>query len=305
MSDRGRLLLTGATGFLGRHVLNEALNAGFEVHATARSAGKSAEMSEPRVVWHHLDLRDGAATSGLIRELVPSHLVNAAWDTRHGTYWTSDENNIWVATALDMIEAFADCGGRRFVQIGSCAEYEWGSGVLREDVAPENPATPYGRAKLAVHRALHEAAANRGFSAATARIFFAFGPFENEARIIPSLCRALSSGAPCSIANPGKVRDPLFVTDAARAVMAIAQSEAVSGAVNVGSGEPVALGDVGLYLETLSKTTGLLSLGAREKGSNDALVADISKLTSTGWTRAVPLWQGLHQAYSWWADGPL
>ncbi len=301
MTDRNRLFLTGATGFLGRHVLKEALHAGFEIHATARSASRTEQLTEPNVVWHHLDLRDSAATAGLVRELAPTHIVNAAWDTRHGAYWTSYENNVWVATALDMIDAFADCGGRRFVQIGSCAEYEWGSGVLYEDVTPESPATPYGRAKLAVHHTLQEASAKRGFSAATARIFFAFGPFENEARIIPSLCRALSSGAPCSIANPGQVRDPLYVTDAARAVMAIAQSEAVSGAVNVGSGEPGALGDVGLYLETLSKTTGLLSLGAREKGCNDALVADISKLTSTGWTRAIPLWEGLHQTYSWWA----
>lgn len=301
MPDDRRLLLTGATGFLGRHVLKEALSAGFQVHATARSASKSAQMSESEVVWHHLDLRDGAATARLVRELAPTHIINAAWDTRHGTYWTSDDNSIWVATALDMIDAFANCGGRRFVQIGSCAEYDWGSGVLHEDVTPENPATPYGRAKLAVHHALQEASAKRGFSAATARIFFAFGPFEREARIIPSLCRALSSGERCSIANPDQVRDPLFVSDAARAVVTIAQSATVSGAVNVGSGEPVALGDVGLYLEDLSKTTGLLSFGGSDMGRDDAIIADISKLTSTGWTRTVPLWQGMHQTYSWWA----
>jgi nucleoside-diphosphate-sugar epimerase len=304
VSEERRLLLTGATGFLGRHILSAAIKAGYEVHASARNAGKRLPSSASSVTWHHLDLRDRDAAEVLVKKVAPSHMVNAAWDTRHGTYWTSDENQDWLATASSMIVAFGRSGGRRFVQIGTCAEYAWGSGEPLDESAPEVPATPYGRAKLAVHRFLQEEAARTGFEAATARIFFAFGPHENPSRLIPALCRALHERRNCRIANPGQVRDPLFVTDAALAVVAILESMHIRGAVNVGSGDRLTLGEVGRFLETCSGTSGLLDLNSDESTSTDMLAAEISKLRSTGWTSSVSIWQGLRKSYQWWSTSP-
>lgn len=116
-----RLLLTGATGFLGRHILSAAVEAGFEVHCVARNPEKVAELEDIGAEWHIADLLSADSAAGLVASIVPSHIIHAAWDTRHGAYWTSLENMSWVAATLRIIEAFAHLRGKRFVQIGSCA----------------------------------------------------------------------------------------------------------------------------------------------------------------------------------------
>ena len=89
-----RVLLTGASGFIGRHALVALAGAGHEVHAVARRRGPDA----PGVSWHEADLLDGCE---VVDEVEPELLVHLAWYAKHGRFWTSLENVRWVEASLE------------------------------------------------------------------------------------------------------------------------------------------------------------------------------------------------------------
>ena len=253
------------------------------------------------ITWHAIDLRDSDAAAALVRDVSPSSIVNAAWDTRHGTYWTSDENALWAESAKAMLLASGNArSGVRFVQIGTCAEYQWEDIPLAETRTLQHPATPYGRAKLSVHRALAEATERGAISGVTARLFFPFGPHENDRRLIPSLCRALIRGTSYSIENPCQIRDFLPVADAARAILGLAGAAKATGAVNIASGRGLALREIGEGLERLAGNAGVIRYGTRSPRRGDRVIAAVSKLADLSLTGQTPLWQALAETFSWW-----
>src|SRR5688572_5048389 len=140
-----RVLVTGASGFLGLHALPVLAARGFEVHAT--SLRKQPVV--PGVRWHQSNLLDEQSIARLIAEVRVSHLLHLAWCAVPGRFWTAPENLLWAGASLNLIRAFRDHGGERVVVAGTCAEYDWHAGPCREDTTPIRPATVYGRCKHA------------------------------------------------------------------------------------------------------------------------------------------------------------
>lgn len=298
-----RLLITGARGFIGRHCIQPALEAGYEVHGTVSSKSVPDDLKDLPVKWHTSDLLAPDACDQLIHDIRPSHVLHTAWVTAHGDYWESPDNLLWVAASAKLIHAFAEQGGKRFVTVGSCAEYDWANDIFNEDTTPENPATLYGEAKLAVSRILMAAARTQEFSAANGRIFFGYGPYENEKRIIPYACQTLARQEIASFASGQLLRDFMHVSDIGRGMVALLQSD-IAGGCNISSGEPVRLADI---VEIIGKQSGhpdLVKLGAFPDRAGDPplLVGDNRKLLATGWTQEISLQEGLAQTYKWWQE---
>jgi nucleoside-diphosphate-sugar epimerase len=199
-----------------------------------------------------------------------------------------------------MARVFATCGGRRFIQLGSSAEYGPANGSCVERVTPDRPKSRYGQAKLAAFEAV-EAAANDRFEAVEARIFFVYGPGENPARFVPLLCRAHLAGKVPSIGSGRQVRDLLHADDAAGALLAVAASAGLCGIINIGSGTPVTLAEVARLIAGVAgaDSTGLGARGDR-KDEPLLLVPAVERLRSTGWSPAIELEEGLSRTFAWW-----
>ncbi len=217
-----RALVTGGSGFLGRQIVVALRMAGVEVAAPAR---RQADLLRDAG-------RQAAAAAGA--EL----LVHAAWVTRPAEYWRSPDNVAWTAATIDLVRRFAAAGGRRAVLVGSCAEYDWASAAPGPwpESRPCRPQTPYGAAKLLAWTWLRGC----GLSVANARVFWPVGLHEHPERLLPRLIRAAAGGPRLPVGPADLTRDLIDVRDAGAAVAALALSP-VTGAVNIGAGQPVSL----------------------------------------------------------------
>jgi nucleoside-diphosphate-sugar epimerase len=294
----GRLIVTGATGFIGRPAVQRAVEQGFSVHAISR---RMPDTAHPGVAYHVADLvgqRERA--HALIREIGASHLLHLAWFAEPGSFWTSRENFRWVAATLDLAAAFADAGGRRFVGAGSCAEYDWQQGVCREDVTPLEPSTPYGVAKDAVRRLLGSWSLAAGVDVAWGRVFFVYGPGEHPDRLVASVARALLRGARAPCTEGSQRRDFLHVRDVAEAFIALVASP-YAGALNIASGQPT---EVRALVQRVAAEIGrpdLPDFGALPAPNAPPLiVGDTSRLNEAlHWVPRFDLDAGLRDAIAW------
>jgi nucleoside-diphosphate-sugar epimerase len=289
-----RVMLTGATGLIGRYTLDALLAQGHEVHAVARAPGAKGGGA----IWHEADLLEGSA---VVEEIAPEILVHLAWYAEHGKFWTSPENVRWVEASLALLRAFAAAGGRRAVIAGTCAEYEWSREVYNED-APLHPATLYGAAKHGLHVVSGAFAEQAGISLAWGRVFFLYGPFEAPGRFVPSIVLPLLRGEPAPMTEGTQRRDLMHAADVGAAFAALADG-GVTGAVNIASGSDVTLREVAELIAQELDRRQLLQVGASpmRPGEPPALIADVGRLRDeVGWSPALGLRDGLADAIAWW-----
>ena len=269
-----RVLLTGATGFVGSHAIPALRARGFEVRALGRRPPAAAD-----VAFHEVDLLDADAVRVAVSRMRASHLLHLAWYAEPGLYWRSPVNLDWVAASLALVRAFREAGGERAAAAGTCAEYAWGPERFGEHTSPCRPATLYGAAKDGTRRILEAYAGESGLSLAWGRLFFLYGPGEKAGRLVSDAIRALRAGERFGTSPGHQLRDFSHVADAAGAFAALVDS-AVTGPVNIGSGTAV---PVRAILERIGRLTGrgdLIDFGARQLavGEPASIAADVTRL---------------------------
>jgi nucleoside-diphosphate-sugar epimerase len=283
-----KVLLTGASGFLGRYVLNALQHHGIEVVAVGRTRPQAA------VPFLEADLLGLTDFSSLVRNAQATHLLHLAWYAEHGKYWTSMLNLRWVEATIRLVEAFSASDGQQVVIAGTCAEYDWTPGYCREDSTALNPDTLYGIAKDATRRLVMAICAQHQVSCAWGRIFLPFGRGESESRLIPSLIKVFQGERPPFGVNAMAFRDFLHASDVAEGFVRLL-SHGASGAYNVSSGEPTRLAAV---VTTVANLIGadprpVLALATERPGEPPLLVGENLKLKGLGWQPAFDFSQGL------------
>lgn len=306
-----KVLLTGATGFIGRHCLPSLLASGYEVHAISSKPNPGSRVSPysplptPHSLdWRQTDLLDAEQVAELVAGVRPTHLLHFSWFVVPGKFWTSPENLRWVQASLNLLNAFASNGGERVVVAGSCTEYDWGYGYCSEERTPLAPSTLYGSCKHALRIMLDAFAGQTGISAAWGRIFFLYGPHEHPSRLVASVIGSLLKDEPARCSPGEQMRDFLHVRDVADAFVALLEAD-VTGPVNIGSGQPVAVKEIVRKIADQVGRPGLVRLGALPAAPNESplVVADVRRLSEeVGWTPRYDLDDGLEQTIYWWRD---
>jgi nucleoside-diphosphate-sugar epimerase len=297
-----RVLVTGATGFIGRHALPALRRRGFDVHAVSSRSRESNELT----TWHFADLLDCDVADGLVERIEPTHLLHLAWYTEPGQFWTASVNVQWLETSLRLMRAFAAAGGQRVVVAGTCAEYDWSvAAICREFATPLGPRTLYGQCKRSLHavtRCLYRTPGSP--SLAWGRIFFMYGPHEHPSRLVSSVARALLAGREAQCSAGHQQRDFMHCADVADAFVALLDSE-VEGPVNIGSGEPVSIAEVVSLVGDACGRPELVRLGAlpAREGDPATLVADVTRLRDeVDFVAGRSLRDGIEQTIEWWRE---
>ena len=294
-----RILLTGASGFVGRAVLAALGRQSIETIAISRTPPPI----EGDFQWYGIDLLDHGAASHLMKAVQPDLVIHLAWNVEHGRFWTSPENLDWMAATLNLAHAAKQAGTKRFIGTGTCYEYDWPSGgACRENQTPLKPSALYGSAKDTTRQVLGKFCRVNDLSFAWARLFFLFGPEEGEKRLVPSVAKALVAGEPARCSSGTGVRDFMDVRDAAEALVKLALSE-VTVEVNIASGVGTSVADVAKTLGRLAATPELVHIGALADRPNEPpqIIADVTRLREeVGYQPARGLEDGLADALTYW-----
>ncbi len=294
-----RVLLTGASGFIGRHASALLAARGYEVHAVSSRPDTN---TVPGICWHHADLLGGVDTARLMAEVRPSHLLHFAWYAEPGKFWCSSENFRWLEASIALLRHFREQGGERVVMAGTCAEYDWNYGFCSEQVTPCRPVTPYGVCKNALQETLHSYCDEEGLSSAWGRIFFLYGPGEHPARLVASVVISLLKGEVARCTHGNQIRDFLHVDDVANAFIALLDSD-VRGAVNIASGRPVTLREMVLAAADCLGARDQVNFGVLPATESEPplLVADVRRIgTELGWRPNYDLTAGMAQTVRYW-----
>ncbi|HTX50275.1 MAG TPA: NAD(P)-dependent oxidoreductase [Caulobacteraceae bacterium] len=251
-----RVLVTGASGFVGRQAVKALLAAGADVHAVSRT---------PLAIdcnWHGTDLLDPAGARALLDSVRPDAVLHLAWCVDHGRFWTDPANADWVAATLSLGRAAAEAGARHFTGVGTCYEYDWPSNAdCREYDTRLKGHTLYDVAKSSCRSVLDALFRELDLGFAWTRLFFLYGPDEDPRRLVASIARALARNEPAACSRGLAIRDLLDVRDAGAALAAVTLAQ-IGGAVNIGSGIGHRTGDVATTLGRLAGRPDLIRLGS-------------------------------------------
>lgn len=263
------ITVTGATGFVGQHVVRELLDRGLRVRLLVRDTrrlGTWADSEDVQII-HTPDLFNESLDS--LRELLVGTrtLIHMAWYAEPGKYLISPLNLDCLMGTLNLARAFAASGGARFVGIGTCAEYDLTAGLLRAD-SPLAPETLYAACKASAFQVLRRFLQPEGVSFAWCRLFYLYGEGEDDRRLAPYVRTQLEAGHEVHLTRGEQVRDFIDVREAGRMIVEIALGQG-EGAVNVCSGVPVTVRE---FAERIADEYGrrdLLRFGSRPENLFD------------------------------------
>jgi nucleoside-diphosphate-sugar epimerase len=235
-----RVAVTGATGFIGRHVVAELLRGG---HSVVASAVDRQEAEGLRWLGHvqfeELDIH-GQYGDPFIRLGRPEVVVHLAWKglPNFRELFHLDEN---LFHQYRFLKGLVTAGLPHLVVAGTCLEYGLQNGCLSEDL-PAAPVTAYGLAKDTLRRMLEQLAHSRPFVLQWLRVFYPYGEGQAAKSLIPQLKQALDRGdAEFPMSGGEQLRDFLPVEELAQMIVRVCQQTNVTGVINCCSGVPISI----------------------------------------------------------------
>ncbi len=259
----GIVLLTGATGFVGRQVLQALIHRGVSVRLVVRHGQQSqfTECDEIESVITTEDLFTESVDWWAQACLGIDSIIHVAWYADPGKYLESTNNLDCLIGTLIMAKGAVTAGVRRFIGIGTCFEYELTGGTLSVDT-PLKPLTPYAAAKAAAFMALSQWLPHQRVEFTWCRLFYLYGEGEDARRLVPYLRSKLEAKEPADLTSGHQIRDFLDVQEAARLIVQVALNRE-QGPVNVCSGRPVTVRQLAEQIADEYGGRHLLRFGAR------------------------------------------
>lgn len=298
-----KVLVTGATGFIGSNLVRRLVNQNYQVHILKREKSNVWRIKDliSRLHIHDIDLLQKEKLSNILQKIKPNiifHLANL------GLYAGLDpniEDSIKVNSfgTINLIEAAHLIDYDCFINTGSSSEYGIKQTPLNENDVCE-PISNYAISKLAGTLYGTSYAKRTRKPLATFRIFSPYGPYDYRDRLISQVILKIIKGERFFSNNPSDVRDYIFINDVVEAyLLCITNNKEISGEIiNIGSGKQSYIKDV-IRLLTTEMGTNLVSYN-RSKRHNIIWQADITKARKIlGWQPRKNLREGLKQTILW------
>jgi dTDP-6-deoxy-L-talose 4-dehydrogenase (NAD+) len=234
-----RVAVTGARGFVGRHVLGELAQRNVEVIATERPGVVRNRPVATNVRWVALDIASPPEDCFAALQR-PDVLLHLAWDGLPN-YRSLHHFETELPRQYGFLSNAIHNGLPALVTVGTCFEYGLQSGPLAASLETR-PANPYGFAKDGLRRQLQYLKSARPYKLAWARLFYMYGDGQPATSLLPMLKAAVDAGhREFPMSGGEQLRDYLPVTEVARRLADLAVNPADPGPINVCSGQPVSV----------------------------------------------------------------
>lgn len=233
-----KIAVTGATGFIGRHVLNELASHGIETVAVLRPTSL-APADLPCTSMARLDIHSPPENAF---ELLgqPDGLIHLAWEGLPN-YRSLHHFEQELPAQYRFLKTLVASGLKNLLVAGTCFEYGMQSGPLTENLEPR-PSNPYGFAKDALRRELEFLQTSHPFNLVWSRLFYLYGEGQSEKSLLPQLTQAVARGdASFDMSGGEQLRDYLPVSEVASAIAKLAMKQADFGVINICSGNPISV----------------------------------------------------------------
>jgi nucleoside-diphosphate-sugar epimerase len=301
------VLVTGATGFVGSHLVRKLVQQGHDVHILCRQASNFWRLTDilGQVSRHEADLRDASLLNDIVKSVHPRYIFHLASATvvAGSTASSNELVNVNLQGTINLLQACDQISYDGIVCTGDSFEYSPSFEPLRED-GECRPESLHGLTKLAA--TLHGMAiAKTGRPVVSLRLFSTYGPGDNPARLVPRVIAGAMNNTPILLSRPQIARDWIFIDDVASIYIEAAHraDQLAGGVFNVGSGEKRDLGEIADLILRLTKSTAELRWGVFNAPAHDAhpWIADtITTLHNFTWRPKVGLEEGLSLTVADW-----
>lgn len=233
-----RVLVTGATGFIGCHVISKLLDEGHEVIAISRDLKKLDGLKR---VTRKMEMDISKAPEDAYLTLgSPEVVIHLAWDglPNYGSLHHFEQE---VPRHYAFLKILIEAGLPSLIVTGTCSEYGMQSGSLSEDM-PVLPVTPYGFAKDMLRRQLEYLQKRRPFGLTWCRLFYMYGEGQSADSLYSQLKSAVERKDSTFNMSGGKqLRDYLPVEKVAYYLVALATEKKSVGVINICAGKPISV----------------------------------------------------------------
>ena len=287
---KSRVLITGASGFIGTHLLKELVRLKYEVLAISRSP--RTDQSQSSVVWLKADLSQPSTYKAMIEDFTPEVIIHLAWQDIPDFSFTKSMTNL--QQSLEFLSFVSDLGScKKILVSGSCWEINRTQGEY-PDIHHIKPINHFTWAKNSLCSWLEMKCSNLDIQFAWFRIFFVYGPKQRDSSLIPSILTNLREGRLPPIKTPYDSNDYIFINDVVDAFTGAVFGDFISGIYNLGSGKSSSVLEICSLSEQIVLGSNTLTNNLQKNLEPDSehlnFWADISKTTKVlGWAPKITL----------------
>ena len=312
MENLNKVLITGATGFIGSHLTRRLIEGGFEVGIIKRERSDAWQIKDllNKIVVYDVDLRDTQEVSKAVSHFRPGVIFHLA--TYYAVEHESQEVSLMIDTnvlgTVNLLEASKESMVKLFVNTSSCFVYKESEYKLREndDLSPLNL---YALTKIQAEEACTFYAKKYGLKIITFRLFPPYGPADHERRLIPHVIKTLLDGERLKLTTGRQWWDFVYVDDIVDAyfkLLSVPDLPPKHEIFNIGSGDAVSVREVVSRIKEIVGSELEPDWGAIPHRKNEVwfTCADMSKTENfLGWQPKIQiLEEGLEQTVKWYKN---
>lgn len=312
-----RVLVTGAGGFIGSHLVEALVREGCDVRAFVRynSAGRVGNLDllapdvRAAVDVYFGDLRDAEAVRKSLAGVEAAFHLGAVISVPYSYQHPEETTAVNVGGALNVLTAARDLGLARVVVASSSEVYGTAQYTPIDEAHPVNPQSPYAASKAGADNLAMSFHRTYGLPVAIVRPFNTYGPRQSERAVVPTIIGQALTRPVVELGALHPRRDLTYVGDTVAGFLCAwrAESRALGQPINLGTGESIRIGDLAaLIIRLVGRPVELRSTEARRRPESSEvldLCSDHRRARDLlGWQPAVSLEEGLRRTITWARD---
>ena len=302
------VLVTGATGFIGSHLVRRLVNDGADVHALTSSVSSiyPARLADfkDRITLHEGNLTDRSAMDAIVEAARPSHVFHLGAYTHVGKSWRRVDECVQanIQGTVNLLQSLDGSGYERFVYTGTSEIYGDIDVPFRED-AVVNPISPYSVSKYGGERYCRMFHSGYGWPVVMVRPFNAYGPWQTPDRIIPEIIGRAVRGEELRMTQGRQTREFNYVEDLIDGFLLLGTTAGIDGELfNLGNGQELSMRELATTILDLMGNPIEPRFGALPDRPTEIwhMYSDNSKIRALGWAPRHSLTEGLQKTIEWY-----